>query len=140
MPEVMMFYFFSAIFTLWFFVIIFINLRIKKITKDLQDKNIILEDRQSNFFGQSSKKYKQVRGNGLLVLTQQELFFEMYLPQKSLVIDRANIKAISTPRSFLGKSKLIQLLRVDFINAEGNEDAAAWAVRDLNSWVTELKR
>jgi len=132
--------FFSSLFFFWFFLIVFIKMRIQKILKDLDDQKIILEEHQANFFGQRSKKYKQVRGDGLLLLTESDIIFEMYLPQKSLVIDRKSIKNISTPRSFLGKSKLTQLLRVDFINTEGNEDAAAWAVKELNRWVTELQR
>jgi len=95
-----------------------------------------------NFFGQQSAGYKQVRGNGILALTDKGIHFRMLIPSKELFVPLDSIKGISQPRSFLGKTKMRDLLRVDFVNAEGRDDAGAWLVPSLQWWseaVEELR-
>jgi hypothetical protein len=87
-----------------------------------------------NFFGILSSGYKQLRGNGLLALTDEGLHFRMLLPRRSRFIPLAAIRDLSHPRWFLGKTKAKELLRVDFINRDGNEDACAWLVRFPRWW------
>ncbi len=87
-----------------------------------------------NFFGVLSSGLAQVRGNGLLALTSGGLRFRMLTPQRALFIPRECIRAVSHPRCFLKKSKARDLLRVDFLSAAGEEDAAAWIVADLPWW------
>lgn len=87
-----------------------------------------------NFFGRQSAGYKQVRGNGILALTDRGIHFRMLIPRKELFVPLASIKDISQPRSFLGKTKLRYLLRVDFVNEEGGDDAGAWLVPSLQWW------
>ena len=92
-----------------------------------------------NFFGVLSSGLAQVRGNGLLALTAGGLRFRMLTPERVLFIPLASIRHISNPRWFLKKSKARELLRVDFINDQGEEDAAAWIVRDLPWWNEAIK-
>ena len=87
-----------------------------------------------NFFGQQSSGYKQVRGNGVLALTDRGIYFGMLIPGKELFVPLDSIKGTSQPRSFLGKTKMRDLLRVDFVNAEGRDDAGAWLVPSLQWW------
>ena len=87
-----------------------------------------------NFFGVLSSGTAQVRGNGLLALTSGGLRFRMLTPQRTLFIPRESIRAVSHPRWFLKKTKARDLLRVDFNNSAGEEDAAAWIVGDLPWW------
>jgi len=117
----------------------FIKLRTTCILKEFEGHQIVLKDYQSNFFGQLSLKSKQIRGNGLLLLSNDRLFFEMYLPRKKLIIPLKNIRLLKTPRFFMDKSKMSKLLQVDFINVHGQKDSAAWAVKDLTIWLKELK-
>ncbi len=87
-----------------------------------------------NYFGVLSSGVAQVRGNGLLALTSGGIRFRMLTPQRTLFIPRESIRAVSHPRWFLKKTKSRDLLRVDFLGAAGEEDAAAWIVRDLPWW------
>lgn len=87
----------------------------------------------ANFFGQQSKGVGQVRGNGTLLITKDALVFEMWLPQHELVIPLQSITGIDTPKSFLGKSQFVPLLMVEFTNADGEADAAAWRVPDIDA-------
>ncbi|MEW6553898.1 MAG: hypothetical protein AB1384_06400 [Actinomycetota bacterium] len=87
-----------------------------------------------NYFGLLSEGLAQVRGNGLLALTSGGIRFRMLAPQRTLFIPRGSVRAVSHPRWFLKKTKARDLLRVDFINDRGDEDAAAWIVRDPRWW------
>ncbi len=51
--------------------------RIVEILDKFKDKNIILSIKNANFFGQKSHKSTQIRGNGVLILTADDLYFEM---------------------------------------------------------------
>jgi hypothetical protein len=91
-----------------------------------------------NFLGTLSSGYAQVRGNGLLALTVDGLHFRMFRPRRYLSIPLESIRLISHPRWFLGKTKLQELLRVDFVNPDGDEDACAWLVNDPQWWAEAI--
>jgi len=81
----------------------------------------------------------QVRGNGWLVLTGDELRFRQWVPSRETRIPLAAITAVETPRSWLGKSVGSRLLCVRWRTPEGGEDAMAWNLRDLDGWLEELR-
>jgi hypothetical protein len=93
----------------------------------------------ANFFGQTSKGLGQIRGNGALVLTPNQLYFALFAPRRELTIQLGDVVSLFTPRVHLGKTVGAKLLRVDY-RADGGEDAAAWAVRDLEEWVSDIER
>ena len=88
--------------------------------------------------GLESRGKGQVRGNGWLVLTADELRFRQWVPDRETRIPRAAITAVETPRSWLGKSVGRKLLVVRWQTSEGGEDAMAWNVRDLDGWLAAL--
>lgn len=87
--------------------------------------------RGANFFGQQSLGVTQGRGNGILVLTDTELYFERLLPRKEFHIPLAAIQSIETPTSFLTKTVFRPLLKVVFQNDAGQIDAMAWYMEDV---------
>ena len=113
--------------------------RIIEILNKFKDKNIILSANDANFFGQQSRKSTQVRGNGVLILTAEDLYFEMWRPKKILQIPISSVLKIEITKSFLHKSIFRKLLKVVFTNHEGEEDAAAWWVSSLDKWIEELE-
>jgi len=114
--------------------------RINEILDEFKDKIIILSVNNANFFGQQSRKSTQVRGNGVLILTAEDLYFEMWRPKKILQIPISSILKIEITKSFLHKSLFRKLLKVVFTNQEGEEDAAAWWVTSLDKWIEELEK
>jgi len=104
-----------------------------------EGKNVLLLSEGANFFGQESLRYKQIRGNGVLVLTSEELFFGMWLPKREYLIPLENIHSFDTPKSFLGKSRFQPLLKVTFTNDKGQTDSCAWLVRDVHLWVERIQ-
>lgn len=92
-------------------------------------------DRSASFFGQESLGAMQMRGNGMLILTDSELIFEQWVTNKEFRIPVRNIQAIENPKAFLGKSRFVPLLKVVYTNDQAVMDAMAWQVRDLGGWM-----
>ncbi len=107
--------------------------RIKEIHEILEKEKILIYDDMAIFFGLESLGTWKVRGNGVLILTE-ELLFGMWKSKKELIILVKSITKIINPKSHIHKSVFRPLLKVIFKNEEGNNDSAAWFVQDLNKW------
>lgn len=93
------------------------------------------------FVGQTSHSaFGAVRGNGVLVLTEDELFFQMWLPKREFRLQVSAITNIQTPKSFQSRTVFRALLQVDYKNESGAPDSIAWAVSELAQWKTALER
>lgn len=112
--------------------------RKREILSKFHQEDILEISFQPNFYGVASKKSRQVRGNGILILTREKLFFEMYYPRKEVSIELRSITDIETPKGFLNKTRFRPLLKITFINDEGKTDAAAWELRNLDNWITRI--
>ena len=98
---------------------------------------VLLADTFAQSYGQQSRGVTQARGNGALALTNGELFFLLYVPERELRIPLSSITAVTHPRSHLGKTGGVRLLHVAFSSPNG-EDAIAWRVPDPDSWKTKM--
>lgn len=94
----------------------------------------------ANFFGLRSRGMRQVRGNGILLLTGSEIFFRMLLPSREFRIPLDSVTSLETPGSFLGKSKGRKLLQVNFTTFDGEEDSAAWLVGEPDRWAEMVRK
>ncbi|MDP2345167.1 MAG: hypothetical protein Q8O67_29755 [Deltaproteobacteria bacterium] len=103
-----------------------------------QGEAIVCIDEQANFFGVETKGAAQARGNGCLTATDQHLVFVQWVPRRDLVIRRTRIVAVERTRWHLGKSVGRDLLKVRFLNEEGQDDAVAFSVADLPAWERAL--
>ena len=113
--------------------------RIRELHEKFEKEKILIFDDIANFFGLESRGTWKVRGNGVLILTEEELFFGMWKPKKELIISVKSITEIANPKSHMHKSVFRPLLKVMFKNVKGNNDSAAWFVQDLNKWNEILK-
>lgn len=98
----------------------------------------VKSDDMVNFFGLESKGVMQMRGNGGLVLTRDELCFLPLVGGATLRIPLRAIRAVSEVRSHLGKTVGRPLLRVEY-DGEGGPDAVAWFVNDVSAWQAKLE-
>ena len=87
--------------------------------------------------GLTSLDEDQVRGTGTLLLTEGEVAFAQWRPDRLVRIPRPAIIAVDTTRSHLGKTMNSDLLRIRWTADEG-EDSVAFFVRDLDPWLTDL--
>ncbi len=92
----------------------------------------------SQYFGVASAGRRQLRGNGSLILTAEHLRFDMWSPQRDVVIPLAEVVHVDTTHRHAGKYSARPLLRVAWRTGDGLEDAAAWALNDLDGWRSEL--
>lgn len=97
----------------------------------------VRSDDMAQFFGLESRGAVQMRGNGGLVLTRDELCFLPLVGDAALRIPRRAIRVVSEVRSHLGKTVGRPLLRVEY-EGEGGPDAVAWFVNDVSAWRAEL--
>ena len=88
--------------------------------------------------GLESRGASQVRGNGWLVLTDDELRFRQWVPDRETRIPLAAVTEVTTKRWWLGKSVGSKLLVVRWRTPEGADDAMAWEVRDRDGWLAAL--
>ena len=109
------------------------------IAKKYISEDILCHDNLANYFGMELYKGKQKRGNGVLLLAQNELYFLRLLPKLELIIPLKRIKRVLTPSSFLGKPAHKPLLKVDFKDENAALNSVAWHVRDLESFKNFLK-
>jgi hypothetical protein len=89
--------------------------------------------------GLQSRGKGQVRGNGWLVLTDDELRFKQWIPAREDRIPLAAVIEVETPRVWLGKTVGRKLLCVRWQTPDGGEDAMAWEVRDVDAWLSALQ-
>jgi hypothetical protein len=98
----------------------------------------VLIDETANSFGVESAGATQIRGNGCLAATEEEVVFVMWLPRRELRIPRDRITAVERVRSHLGKTIGHELLRLRYIDEAGRPDSMAWFVQDLAAWEATL--
>ncbi len=89
-------------------------------------------------FGVTSRGRGQVRGSGLLALGEDALVFVQQVPTRQVRVPLTDIIAIDTPRSHLGKTSGVRLLKVGW-RSEGVEDSIGIEVRDLDGWIAAIE-
>jgi len=105
--------------------------RINEIHEKFKDKHVLIADDISNFFGLESAGIWKIRGNGVLLLTEEELFFGMWKPKKDLLIPVNSIIEVTNPKSHMHRSVSRPLLKITFKDQNGETNSAAWFVSKL---------
>ena len=98
----------------------------------------LLREDDANTFGIESRGKLQIRGNGTLALTRDELLFAQWVPNRLLRVPRATITEAGTTKSWLGKTIFQPLLLVRWTGPAGTDAAAFW-VEDLDGWIAALQ-
>jgi len=117
-----------------------LNKRMTQVTSRFATKEIIMITNRSNLYGQTSKRYKQFRGNGILLLSKNDLFFELLVPRRELRIPINLITKVEKVKWFLSKSHGRPLMKVSFTNNSGFEDSVAWQIVDLDQWIKAVEQ
>lgn len=108
--------------------------RAEELFENYHKDRIIYFSKEVDFFGQKSAGRTQIRGNGSLLLTPDQIHFLRWLPKKDIIIPLENIKNIERVRKFLGKKKKDELLKIDFNNYQQDIDSAAWYLDNMQAW------
>ena len=108
--------------------------------RKLAGRRVLARDDRALYFGLGSRGGRQLRGNGCLAATDDEILFEMWVPRRSLSISRARVLAVEGARAHAGKTIGFELVRVRFREPDGREESAAWATREPALWLRALGR
>ena len=79
----------------------------------------------------------QARGTGTLVLTDAEVAFAQWRPDRLIRVPRSDIAQVDTTRTHLGKTMNADMLRIRWTTGAG-DDTVAFYVRDLDPWLADL--
>ena len=112
------------------------------VDKKFNSNEIILKDGMANNGGISSGGQCQCKGNGILLLTENVLFFIQYCcgaNEEGLEISLENVINIKTAKSWMGKRNMMDFLVIEYSDNHGNNDSIGIQVRDINSWINKLK-
>jgi hypothetical protein len=113
--------------------------RIEEILRKYSKRGVRLEG-DATFFGLESRSVTQIRGNGILLLTDADLVFGMFRPARDVVIPLPNIVKIELAESHLAKTAFQPLLKVYFTDETGHVDSAAWRLANPAQWKARLDR
>jgi len=121
-------------------ILIPVRRRARRLRAGLEEELGDAAERTANArgLGLESLGATQVRGNGWLVLTPDELHFRQWVPNRETRIPLAAVTTVETKRWWLGKSVGSKLLCVRWRTPDGGEDAMAWEVRDLDRWLADI--
>ena len=109
-----------------------------EVRAELGDSEIVAIDNRANCFGLESAGVMQIRGNGCLAATNDEVLFIMWIPRKEIRIPRAWITSVERAKSHLGKTVFRPLLKINYTDDQSGPESVAWLVRDLPAWEAAL--
>lgn len=112
---------------------------LQRIRQQFAGKRILKSDLNTVFLGQLSSGLAQIRGNGALILTKDQLCFLLAVPARDICIPLRKIKKISRQKSFLSKTIGKDLIVVEFESEKLADDQVAFAVKDLEEWEAGIK-
>jgi hypothetical protein len=105
--------------------------------KRFAGKEIQFMDKHALYVARESDGYSHFRGQGYLVLTEDELYFERQLVKRTIKIPTGSIVRVETAKRLAGQSPGM-MLKVVFRNQEGKQDAIGWKVKELDQWIKEV--
>ena len=95
-------------------------------------------DKYALYVAKQSDGYSHFRGSGYLVLTEDELYFERQLDRKIIIIPIGSIVKVDRTKRLGGQSPGKMMLKVVFKTQDGEQDAIAWKVKELEQWIKEI--
>ena len=95
-------------------------------------------DKSAFYVAKQSDGYSHFKGNGYLVLTEDELYFERRVVRKLIIVPAGAIIKAERTKRLAGKSVGKMMLKVVFLTQTGQPDAIAWRVKELEQWISEI--
>lgn len=115
------------------------DMREESVLKEYQGQGIKSIDSKAVFMGLEKSAF-QTRGMGALVLTNTKLIFKGWIFDLRVEIPLENIITTDEVKKFGNVNTLKPMLKVIFTDIDGNENSAAWSVKDIRNWRTWINR
>ncbi len=114
--------------------------RYEKFQLAVGKENIINATKRCVFQGQRSKTSNQIRGNGFFALTDDEIFFEMFLPKKVFQIMYEDINRVYLTKKYLNQYRPKQMMIVEFDTAQEKMDSVGLSFKNPEEWTEKTRR
>ena len=118
-------------------VVIVRNGRAKALARLQEVPGQVRRSMAATCLGVESAGAGQGKGTGTLVLTDEEVAFAQWRPDRLIRVPRSAITEVDTTRSYLDKTMNADMLRIGW-TADGNPDTVAFFVRELDPWLADL--
>ncbi len=81
-----------------------------------------------------SSGYSQTSGMGYIALTERYLYFELVLLDLVITVPTGKLCGAEFVRRLKGVSPVRKMLRIMFVNENGEDDSIAINVKDMEQW------
>lgn len=129
----------AALYLLLLLIIGRVRRRADLIEASLRGEGVVRLTRKANFFGRSSHKYAEMKGNGVLALTTEDLVFIMLYPNREYRIPLRNIVKIEHPKCFRSRTVGKELLVVEYMEEQTGGDSIGILVPGPREWAGEIR-
>ena len=93
-----------------------------------------------NYFGSATEPGKPRRSAGFLLLLQDRLFYRSRIKKIELDIPASKIARVYHDRSHKGVDLHQSLVKIDFLNSNGERDTAAFKVPYPPQWINAIEQ
>lgn len=124
-------------------IVFFVHLKRKQdeieanFQKRFAGKKVRFMDKHALYIARESDGYSHFRGQGYLVLMEDELYFERQLVKKIIEIPTGSIVDVGKTKRLAGQGPGM-MLKVVFKTQDGEQDAIGWKVKELERWINEI--
>jgi hypothetical protein len=91
-------------------------------------------DDAAYLIAQESRGYRQSRGNGTLILTDEELFYAIALPKRTFIIPLDTVTGLERVRRMGGQGRVRKFLKIGFDGHDTSPDALGIMLNDIDAW------
>lgn len=121
---------------LWFFYFLWKrqNLVKERVEQKTKGQKVILPTEHIRFRAVESSGYSQADGMGYIALTEEYLYFELVLIDLVITVPTAMLKGAEFVKRLKGMSPGRKMLRIMYINQQGEDDSIAINVKDMEHW------
>ena len=106
-------------------------------------EHVVLVDRSANCAGHDDPDTVQLRGAGVLALTEDALHFMLWMPRdRHLQIPRSGVRTATATRAYrragFARASFRPMLRVEFRTKAGADASIGWSTTDAEAWCDAL--
>lgn len=126
----------------WFFWFLWRrqNLVMERVESKISGQKIIMPTEHIMFRAVESSGYSQTSGMGYIALTEEYLFFELVLLDLVITVPTNKLCGAEFVRRLKGVSPIRKMLRIMFVNENGEDDSLAINVKDMEKWKSVISQ
>ena len=120
----------------WFFYFLWQRqqLMLARVERKIKGQNVIMPTEHIRFRAVESSGYSQASGMGYIAITENFLFFELVVLDLTITVPTSRIQGAEFVYRLKGVSPGKKMLRIMFVNENGEDDSIAINVKEMEHW------